>query len=273
MLVRRETVAQTHALTISAEAIHGEYQDDVSHQSTSSSILCTFCGSSYSVQRMGYYHGYTLAGGNAAYQLRPPSAYGIQAIGLGLRAGHQQVGFRPLAPDGPFNTSPAAASARLRLYDFNPYLVGRLRLGRVAVGYRAGLHLGQLRYTATVVADSTLDNEWLAPDAQLWVGVRRVLFAQFDSGLGLLALGNHTSRFGLGTGLGADDGRYLLAGLALARHEPGYGMGFLGANIPLGRSGIRIEPYAASDFSRHYQLYLQLHYQLPRRNPPNAASK
>ena len=126
-----------------------------------------------------------------------------------------------------------------------------------------GLHLGQLRHTATVAADSSLRNEWLAPDAQLWVGVRRVLFAQVDAGMGTLVLGNHTSRFALGTGLGADDGRYLLAGLAVARHESGYGMGFLGAKIPLFHSQLTAEPYAATNFSRHRQLHFRLSYQLP----------
>ena len=256
-------MGQARSLTISAEAAQGQYQDDVSRQSSSNSILCTFCGSGYSVRRMGYYHSYTLAGGNLAYRLRPQSAHGIQNIGIGIRTGREQIGYRPMAPDAPFNSSPTVASTRIRLYDFNPYLTGRFNFGRVGVGYRAGFHLGQLRYTATVAADSSLDNEWLAPDAQLWVGIRRVLFAQFDSGMGMLALGNHTSRFGLGTGLGADDGRYLLGGLAVARHEPSYGMGFLGANIPLGHTGIIFEPYAASDFNRHYQLNMQLHYQLP----------
>ena len=98
---------------------------------------------------------------------------------------------------------------------------GRAEWRGVDLGYRAGLHLGRLRYTATLAADASLADEWVAPDVQVWVGKRRGLYVQVDSGVGMLALGNHTSRFGLGTGLGADDGRYLLAGMAVARHEPG----------------------------------------------------
>ncbi|MBD2720710.1 hypothetical protein [Hymenobacter armeniacus] len=256
-------MGQSRSLVMSIEATQGQYQDDVTHESTSSSFLCTFCGNNYSVRRVGYYHRYALAGGSVAYQLRPWSAQGLQTVGLGIRVGQQQVGFRPLAPEAPFDANSTTASTRNRLYDFNPYLTGRFGRKKWAVGYRVGLHLGQLRYTATVLADSSLDNEWLAPDAQLWVGVRRVLFAQFDSGLGQLALGNHTTRFSLGSGLGADDARFLLVGLAVARHEPRYGMGFLSANIPLGHTGLQVEPYAASNFKQHYQLSILMHYQIP----------
>ncbi|MDO7853366.1 hypothetical protein [Hymenobacter convexus] len=256
-------MGQARALSFSAETAQGQYQDDVVRQSSSNSILCTFCGSGYSVRRMGYYHDYTLAGVAMAYDLRPKSATGIQSVGIGLRGGRQRTGFRPLAPGAPFEAAEPPFASSLALYDLNPYLEGRARLWGLDLGYRAGLHLGQLRYTATVAADSSLRNDWLAPDAELWVGVRRVLFAQVDAGTGMLALGNHTSRFALGTGLGADDGRHLLAGLAVARHESGYGMGFLSARIPLLRSRLLAEPYVATNFSRHHQLHFCLSYQLP----------
>ena len=78
-----------------------------------------------------------------------------------------------------------------------------------------------------------------------------------------MALGNYTSRFALGSGLGADDGRYLLAGLAIATHERSYSMGFLSANVRLAKTGLSVEPYAASDFGRHHQVILRINYQTP----------
>ena len=124
-----------------------------------------------------------------------------------------------------------------------------------------------------LLADSSQTNTWLAPDAQLWMGIRRVLFAQLDTGVNLLALGNHTSRFGLGTDLGADDGRYLLAGMAVATHEARYNMAFISADIPLGHNGFSFEPYAASNFNRHYQFNLLMHYQLLQKGLAAPATK
>lgn len=261
---------QARSLTVSAEAAQGRYQDDVTRETYSTAILCTFCGSGSTVKRLGYYYGYALAGGIVALNLRPKAAPGLQIIGLGLRGGTQQVGFRPLAPAAPFEAEAPLTSRRLQLFDINPYLEGRTNWWSIDLGYRAGLHLGRLRNEASVMADSSLLTTWLAPDTHLWVGRRRVLFAQFDSGVGMLALGNYTSRFGLGTGLGIDDGRYLLAGMAVARHESGYTLGFLAANIPLFKSGLTAEPYAATNFAHHHQLHFRLSYQLPitRQLPP-----
>jgi hypothetical protein len=224
--------------------------------------LCTFCGGT-SVRRMGYYHSYALSGVSLAYNLRPKSATGLQSIGLGLWGGRQRTGFRPLEPNAPFETANSGFTSSLALFDINPYLEGRAKWGSIDFGYRTGMHFGRLLYQATVLADADLRQTWLAPDAQLWVGKRRVPFAQFDAGVSALAMGNYTSRFGLGTGMGTDDGRYLLAGLAVARNAPGYTMSFIGASIPLFNSQLSVEPYAATNFSQHHQLHLRLSYQFP----------
>jgi hypothetical protein len=255
-------MGQGRSFTIASEAAQGQYQDDVSRQTSRNTILCTFCSSGYAVKRMGYYHRYALSGISLAYNLRAKSATGLQTIGLGLRGGRQRTGFQPLVPDGPFEAVKPPLTSSLALYDINPYLEGRATWRRIDLGYRAGIHIGRLLHQATTLADSSLQATWLAPDAQLWVGKRRVLFAQFDSGVGALAMGNYTSRFGLGSGMGVDDGRYLLAGLAIARNAPGYALGFLGASIPLFNSGLSAEPYAATNFSQHHQLHLRLSYQL-----------
>lgn len=251
------------ALTISMGAGQGQYDEDITHEYGPNGLGLGLGGYTTRRRRLSYYHTYATLGGNVAYRVRPESTRGVQTVGLGIWAGREQVGYRRLAPDAPFQPAPTDASTRLRLYDFNPYVEGRFSLGRLGVGYRAGLHVGRLRNGAAITADSSLTTTWLAPDAQLWVGIRRVLFAQFDSGAGQLALGNHTSRFGLGSGLGADNGRFLLAGLAVATHEPGYNMAFLSAGLPLGHTGFGVEAYSASDFSRHHQLQVMLHYQLP----------
>lgn len=254
---------QIHSLAISGGAAQGQYEEDVTRETSSSALFCGLCGSGTSIRRMGYYHTYALAGGGVAYNLRKRSAWGIETMGVGIWGGRERVGFRPLVPGSPFDSTPPPVSASVTLYDLNPYLEGRTKWWHFDLGYRAGLHVGQLRNSASSAADSSLRNTWLAPDARLWIGNRRVLFAQFDTGVGLLALGNHTSRFGLGTGLGADDGRYLLAGLAVATHQVSYNMGFVGANIQLVQSKLSLEPYAATDFDRHHQVNLRLHYQVP----------
>ena len=257
---------QARSLTISGEVAQGQYQDDVTTITRSTALLfCTFCGNGYSFRRMGYYHSYALGGVDVAYNLRQKSATGVQTIGLGIRRGTQQTGFRPQVPGEPFDETQPPASNSIMLYDINPYLIGRAKRWNIDFGYRVGLHMGRLRNEARTKADSLLLSVWFAPDAQLWVGKRRVLFAQFDSGVGLLALGNHTSRFGLGTGLGADDGRYLLAGLAVARDEGSYNMSFVSANIPLLKSRLRAEPYVATDFARHHRAHVRLSYEIPHR--------
>ncbi|MBH8571153.1 prolipoprotein diacylglyceryl transferase [Microvirga sp. STS02] len=251
--------ARHRMLTLSLGGQQGRYDEDVTRAGSTGT---SGCGGGSPAQRMGYYHDYSVLGGNAAYTLRGPAAKGLQTVGLGVWAGTEHVGFQPLPTNIPFPTTRPGSYASFPLYDINPYVEGRKQFRHLALGYRLGLHLGRLRNTSTAAADTTLQTVWGAPDAQFWLGNRRVLFGQIDTGVGLLALGNHTSRFGLGTGLGMDDGRYLLAGMAVATHEAGYNMGFVSANVRLAKTGLSIEPYAASDFGRHYQVNLRLNYRL-----------
>ena len=253
-------VGQARSFALAGEFAQGQSQDDVTREASGPAILCTFCGSN-SVTRMVYYHRYALSGVNMTYNLRAKSATGLQSFGLGLRGGRQRTGFLPLAPDGALPAAQLPVTSSRTIYDVNPYVEGRAKWGRVDLGYRAGVHIGSLLHQASVLADTALLPTRLAPDVQLWVGNRRTLFAQADAGVGTLALGNYTSRFGLGTGLGTDDGRYLLAGLAVARNAASYTMGFLGARVPLFRSGLTAEPYAATNFSQHHQLHVRLSYQ------------
>ena len=185
-------------------ASQGRYNEDITHEYGSSGLSLGLGGYRSYSRRMSYYHDYSVVGGNVAYQFRPELAHGIHTIGIGIWAGREQIGYRPLAPGPPFDATPTNASSRIRLYDFNPYLKGR---------------------------------------------------------------------FGLGTGLGADDGRYLLAGMAVATHEARYNMAFISADIPLGHTGFSFEPYAASNFNRHYQFNLLMHYQLLQKGLAAPATK
>ena len=247
-------------LTLSLGAQQGRYDEDITRAATTSA---TGCGGGQAARRMGYYHDYSVLGGNVAYTMRGPSTKGLQTIGAGVWAGTERVGFQQLAPNAAFPVTPPGRHISFPLYDFNPYVEGRKQFRHLALGYRLGLHLGRLRNVSTPAADSSLQTVWAAPDVQFWLGNRRSLFGQVDAGVGPLALGNYTSRFALGSGLGADDGRYLLAGLAIATHERRYNMGFLSANIRLAKTGFSVEPYAASDFDRHHQVNLRIHYQIP----------
>ena len=251
---------RARSLTVALEAGQGHYDEDLTNVSGSGSGCG---GGTASVRRMGYYHDYQVAGGSVAYRLRAPSAEGIQVVGAGVYGGSERVGFRPLAPNTGFLATPPARSTTLPLFDINPYVEGRFNFKNGGIGYRAGVHLGKLFHPSSAAADSSLQTVSIAPDMLVWIGNRRVLFVQADTGVGSLALGNYTTRLGLGTGLGADNGRLLLAGLALATHEASYNMGFVSANFRLANTGVSIEPYAASDFDRHHRVSLRLHYQLP----------
>ncbi|GAA3926248.1 hypothetical protein [Hymenobacter algoricola] len=97
----------------------------------------------------------------------------------------------------------------------------------------------------------------------MWLGIREKLFLQVDANPGMLGVGNYTVRTALGSGLGQLYGSSVLVGAAFARHFPSYGMGFLGADIQVGHTGLSLYPYAATDFGRHHQLNLRVGYRIP----------
>ncbi|MDQ2772012.1 MAG: hypothetical protein M3Y54_16110, partial [Bacteroidota bacterium] len=252
---------QHRALLISLGAAQGQYDEDLTQEM--SGCGSSLGGSTRTVNRTAFYHNYRVAGGSVAYALHNEQTNSIQKVGAGVTVGSEQIGFQRLVPNQPFIPNPPRTTHSFALFDINPFMEGRFRLGQLSVGYRGGMHIGLLGHVSHTAADSSVEYSYLAPDARLWVGNRRVLFGQVDTGTGFMALGNYTSRFGLGTGLGADDGRYVLAGMAVATHEPGYNMGFISANLQLANTGVSLEPYVASDFDRHYQMNLRLHYQIP----------
>ncbi|RAK69393.1 prolipoprotein diacylglyceryl transferase family protein [Hymenobacter edaphi] len=224
-------------------------------------------GCSGSSSRTAYYHRYRVAGGTVEYTVQNPRR-AFRALGVGVWRGAEDIGIRQLAPNGPFATGNPDYVLHRRLWDINPYIEYRYPDGgNWSLGFRAGLHLGQLGY-----ADQALRREasggrprpmQVLPEASLWTGVRRLAYLQADFGTGPLALGNYVYRLGVGSGLGATDGGHLLAGFALASHYPRPVMGFVSGQLRLGRTGLLLEPSAATDFGRHYQLSGQLRYALP----------
>lgn len=217
--------------------------------------------------RTAYYHRYRAVGGTVEYTLRNP-AHRLQALGVGLWSGSERIGVQSLPISGPFLTSGEDFHQRRALWDVNPYAEFRSRDGQNwEVGYRLGLHIGQFGYSSRALRRESSNGfqrpVQFLPDVMFWTGVRRVAYAQVDYGMGPLALGNYTVRLGVGSGLGQTKGGHLLAGLALAQHDPQLTMGFVSGQIQLGRSGLLLEPYAATDFGRHFQLNGQLRYRLP----------
>ncbi|RTQ48932.1 hypothetical protein EJV47_15170 [Hymenobacter gummosus] len=252
-----DTAAVRRYLTLGVGGVRGAYDQDV--------VDSDGCGGTTS--RTAYYHRYAAVGGTAEYGVRNPSR-NFQAIGLGVWRGYERIGIQQLDPNGPFVTVGEDGYTRRTIWDVNPYAEFRTREGgNWETGVRLGVHVGQISYTARALRRE--EERGLArpiqflPEVMVWTGVRRSLYAQFDMGTGPLALGNYVTRVGLGSGLGARDGGHLLAGLALSSHYPGPVMGFLSGQIHVGRSGLLLEPYAATDFGRHFQLQGQLRYRIP----------
>ena len=105
----------------------------------------------------------------------------------------------------------------------------------------------------------------MAPEGMFWLGVRRLVYGQIEAGGGPLAPGNPTMRLALGSGLGSDRGQYIQAGFghSLLPYVRGNGrVGFVSALLPLGRTGLWVQPYGATNFGRTHQVSVRLHYRL-----------
>ncbi|WBO85391.1 hypothetical protein [Hymenobacter yonginensis] len=241
--------------------VAGSYDEDVTY---SPSGGCS--GSGGPSTRAGYYHQYRAMGGEAAYTRPSLHRPGRVTYGLGIYGGREYVNAQSLPLGSPFLTGNATDGRRFPLFDVNPFIArDRSQPGRFGYGVRVGLHMGHLANIAPENAEDSLRTEYVLPDASIWLGVRRTLFFQADYGNGLLALGNGTGRLALGSGLGSDWNRQLLAGVALSNHTPGLSMGFLSASFPVGRTGLWLEPYGATDFGRHRQVSLRVQYRLQAR--------
>lgn len=241
--------------------INGSYDQDVNGGGGGGS--CS--GPAY---RVGYYHQYQAVGGDFAYTRPSRRTTGRATYGVGVWGGHEYVSAQSLTPGGPFLTASPKDGERFSLLDINPYIQrDRIRASGFGYGLRVGMHIGTLAHIGdrNVSTDNGLKRISAVPEAAIWLGVRRSLFVQGDYGVGPLGLGNPTGRVALGSGLGSTWSRQVLAGLALAEHAPTNGMAFLSANVPLGHTGLWAEPYGATNFGRHHQVYVRLQYRLSKR--------
>lgn len=268
------------SVDFSVGATQGTFDQDFDYNATTSGGGCGG-GGSYPVapSRDGYLHRYRTAGGQVAVQLKPEGNGPVGTVGMAVWGGTDQVGFAPQTPgSGPLQTDHVRFVRNYSLLDINPYFEGQGRTTKdFRIGYRVGFHVGNLLNNQASRKDSTLEAKPLLPDLQLWVGNRRLLFAQADAGYGAGGVGNYLYRIGLGSGLGSSKGGNVVAGLAFSNvdsHSFSVGdiasnerpasttLGFAAANIRLANSGFSLEPTAVTDFGRHHQVSLRLHYRL-----------
>ncbi|GAA4363777.1 hypothetical protein GCM10023185_32780 [Hymenobacter saemangeumensis] len=209
-----------------------------------------------------YQHSYRVAGGEVAYTFNPKQNGQPATVGLGAWTGSERQSVRIINRSNP-NAAPSTYTSSLPLYSFNPFIAGeRAPLRGFGFGYRIGLHFGELNYPAADQNQPTAEWRTAMPDFMLWLGARPKLFGQVDIGSGMNALGTYTLRQGIGTGLGKVDGRFLLGGFAVSFHDPSKPMAFLSGNLPVVKTGLSIEPSAASDFDKNHQFNFRFSYQL-----------
>jgi hypothetical protein len=219
------------------------------------------------VSHWAYYHRSRAAGGDVTYQwAADTAAQTFNAVGGGVWVGTEAIGARQL-PTSDFAVENPDYTLNYRLYDIHLYTEGHRPTAHHAfdVNYRIGMHLGKLGHTQE---DFKLFKEAFLPELMLAIGNRRLVYGQFDFAYGAEnALANPAVRLALGSGLGQRYGSTVLVGYAQAYHYPSRNMGFLSANLRVpghsALSGLSLEPYFATDFSRHQQFSLKLHYQLP----------
>jgi opacity protein-like surface antigen len=247
-----------HRLTFSVGTLHNQYDERPS----------SGCGSS----AYTYGHRTQASGGEVAYQLAPNAeAPLVTTVGGGAWVGTETIDLIGVNGTPSYLPAPDYLGTH-RLYDLHLYAEGhRNRLAdEFGLAYRFGLHMGQLGYSIKGNSDEIRQLNVL-PEMMVALGYGRKVFGQFDLGYGAEnALGNYAGRLGLG--LGRPSGGHLLAGLAVAYHDPGntdsaeLTMGFVSARLRLpastGLSALALEPYFATNFSQHNLLSLKLSYRL-----------
>ncbi|UOR03680.1 prolipoprotein diacylglyceryl transferase [Hymenobacter aerilatus] len=253
--------------TFSPAFMQGRYDQDL--QDAASSGGCS--GGSSPAIRRAYYHRYQVAGGGISYTDVDNPDGNRRLFGAEVLAGTERIGFRELPLNGSFLTSGETDHAQKSLFDLHMFAErDRVlsRSGKLGVGFRFGLHAGNLGYRADDARDVTFKERrmLLAPDLMLWLGRRDILFVQADMGRGVNGLGTIGSTVSLGSGFGQTRGSFAQGGVAF--NESGLGITqkttlFVSGNVRLGGSGLWVEPYAATNFGRTQRLSLRLHYRLP----------
>jgi len=262
-----DTTGNKRYFTFSPSIMQGTYDQDL--RKNTSSVGCS--GGSSPAVRRAYYHRYRLAGGGISYTDFDLPDGNRRQFGAEVLAGTEQIGYRTLALNGPFLTSGETGRASKSLFDLHVFaerdrVVGSART--FGIGYRFGFHAGNLGYRVDDGRDTAFTGRQLAvtPDLMLWLGRRDVLFVQADMGRGANGIGTIGSTISLGSGFGSTHGSFAQGGVAF--DEGGLGITqtaslFVSGKLRLGNSGLWVEPYMATSFSRTRRLSLHLHYRLP----------
>ena len=262
-----DSTANRRYFTFSPGIMQGTYDQDL--QEAASSGGCS--GGSSPAVRRAYYHRYQVAGGGIAYTDIDEPNGNRRLFGGEVLAGTERIGYRTLPLNGPFLTSGETGHASKSVFDLHLYLERDRVLGSrgtLGVGYRFGLHMGNLGYWPNNARNTTFTERQLAviPELMLWLGRRDVLFFQADIGHGFNGIGTIGSTISLGSGFGQTRGSFAQGGVAFQEGGPGITQKaafFVSGNVRLGNSGLWVEPYAATSFSRTRRLSLRLHYRLP----------
>ncbi|MCA8829691.1 prolipoprotein diacylglyceryl transferase family protein [Hymenobacter pini] len=241
----------TTTLEITAGAGNGTYFEDVEEGGG---------GCSGPVTRTTYDHRYVVRGGTV--ELHKDNAHHT-TFGVGVWRGQDKIHYQAIDPIT--GTLLSETDSTHRLFSINPYAEWSTEVhpGKFGLGYRAGLHVGRLRHQGQQSDIKNTDFRNVTLDLGAWIGVREKLYLQADVNRGGLGVGNPTARLGLGSGLGRLDGRHVLMGMAFAKNQPDAGMGFVSADLRLGRTGFTLYPYAATNFARLHQLNLRVGYRIP----------
>ncbi len=250
--------AEAHGLTFSVGTLHNQYDERPS----------SGCGSS----AYTYGHRTQASGGEVAYQWAPDTAESlVTTVGGGAWVGTETIDLIGVKGSPSYLPTPNYLGTH-RLYDLHLYAEGHRNTlaDEFGLDYRFGLHMGQLGYSIKGNSDNVRRLSVL-PEMMVALGYGRKVFGQFDLGYGAEnALGSYAGRLGLG--LGRPSGGHLLAGLAVAYHDPGdtdsaeLAMGFVSARLRLpgstGLSALALEPYFATNLNRHNIFSLKLSYRL-----------
>ncbi|MCC3158508.1 prolipoprotein diacylglyceryl transferase [Hymenobacter sp. 15J16-1T3B] len=259
-----DSAAGRHYLTLSLGSSAGGYDEDRTVVPPSG---CS--GSGGPTLRNAYYHRYAAHGGSVAYTVDNPRR-DFAGAGVGVWLGPEHQGVRALTPSGPFLTGSPDSTTTRRLFSVNPYIEFHETSpkGLFYMDYRLGLHIGRLAYPHRNKSFE-LRPAYVFPDMLLRAGKAGGFFGQMDTGYGPAAVGNFSARLGVGTGLRSARSNYVMAGIGGARNYPHGAMGFVSGRLRLGATGLVLEPYAATNFGRFYQVSGQLFYNLPldRRKP------
>ncbi|MDB5267277.1 MAG: hypothetical protein JWP58_317, partial [Hymenobacter sp.] len=255
----------THTVTVTGGVLKNHHDAD-------EEILVNNSGCSGS-QRLALQQQVTAVGGEVAFETAgTTNAFGqptnkTNTWGGGLWVGQQRINAQPLPdPNGRYPITDRDTTFRPLLFDVHIYKQIHRENGWRSIDARFGLHLGQLGYFSYFGDGESQGGTYVMPELMVRMGKPSIAFGQADFCYGAEnVLGAYTSRLGVGSGLGIDNGPQLLVGYAHSPHNPTPSMGFASALLRLpSRPELSLEPYFATDLGRHNSFSLKLNYRISR---------